>query len=586
MVAVQVGEGPMEFASHSVGFTAWGTSVQASPGGHKHLRPRVSVSLDDPQAQFDAAALAAPERPARTDRRRRRRRAPGRGHHGAPCWCGPDPRALLARLGVDPGGLQVEALTHNRWLTPGVWQVRSGGARRAVLKYVTADRDRGETAWDAHWTEADKSPRRWTYWLRESLAYRDGLVDAYRGSGVAAPECLGVLVDDREAVILLEWIAGRPAETWTAEEYGPAAEALGRAQAPFLAGRSLPGVKWLSQDFLRDYSSEKPVDWSLIDDDEAWDHPLVRATFPDGLREAVTLLHADRERLYQLSETLPRTLCHLDFWTKNLFRGPPGQITLIDWSFVGEGAIGEDVGNLVPDAAFDHFVAADELPHLEQVVFDSYVSGFRAAGWAGDPRLVRLGMWSAAVKYDWLAPPLWPGCDRPASTATGVPRRSTPRTSSGNAAGPCSSTPTGPARRWNSPRNLGVNSQLRPQAGHKRPGFAGERPSSVGGAGSWHIRGSRAGGCKSALARNRANLCRRGRPPPTLARFGHEIPRKSAPGSPLAPGRTGRFARFATRHSAVKPATGIPRRHHTALAPAVRPAPPRRACQTAHYRAP
>jgi hypothetical protein len=53
--------------------------------------------------------------------------------------------------------------------------------------------------------------------------------------------------------------------------------------------------------------------------------------------------------------------------------------------------------------AFDHFIAASDLPGLEQAVFDGYLRGLRAAGWAEDPRLVQLGMWSSAVKYDWLA---------------------------------------------------------------------------------------------------------------------------------------------------------------------------------------
>jgi hypothetical protein len=64
----------------------------------------------------------------------------------------------------------------------------------------------------------------------------------------------------------------------------------------------------------------------------------------------------------------------------------------------------EDVGNLVPDSVLDHFVAADQMPRLEQAVYEGYVRGLRAAGWDDDPRLVRLGMWSSAVKYDWLAP--------------------------------------------------------------------------------------------------------------------------------------------------------------------------------------
>jgi thiamine kinase-like enzyme len=141
----------------------------------------------------------------------------------------------------------------------------------------------------------------------------------------------------------------------------------------------------------------------LLDDDEAWAHPVVRQTFPAGLRDAVMFVHAHRERLYQISESLPRTLCHLDFWPKNLFSRPGGPVVVIDWSFAGVGAIGEDAGNLVPDSALDHFIAASDLPRLEQVVFDGYLRGLRAAGWDEDPRLVQLGMWSSAVKYDWLA---------------------------------------------------------------------------------------------------------------------------------------------------------------------------------------
>ena len=101
------------------------------------------------------------------------------------------------------------------------------------------------------------------------------------------------------------------------------------------------------------------------------------------------------------SESLPRTLCHLDFWPKNLFRRPGDEIVVIDWSFAGDGTIGEDAGNLVPDAVFDHFVAAGEMPRLEQIVFHGYLRGLRAVGWDDDPRLVQLGMWSSAVKYDW-----------------------------------------------------------------------------------------------------------------------------------------------------------------------------------------
>jgi hypothetical protein len=314
----------------------------------------------------------------------------------------PDPARLLARLGIDDRGLRVEELPHNRWLTPGVWRVGNGNGLDAVLKYMTADRHRGQTEWDAHWTAEDGRPSRWTYWAREVRAYREGLIASYQG--ISAPEHLGSHLDEREALLLTAWADGTPGETWELPTFGRAAAAIGRAQGPFLAGRALPDIDWLSRGYLRDYSSEKPVEWSLLDDEDTWGHPLAKACFPDGLRQAVQLLHANRERLYLIHDALPSTLCHLDFWPKNLFLQADGRVVLIDWSFIGVGAVGEDAGNLVPDASFDHFVPAASLAELEEVVYAGYLRGLRDAGWTGDSRLVRLGMWSSSVKYDWLAP--------------------------------------------------------------------------------------------------------------------------------------------------------------------------------------
>jgi hypothetical protein len=320
---------------------------------------------------------------------------------------------LLRRAGVDaagtsqPGarqpGVTAEELPHNRWLSAGVWRVRLGTGQLAVLKHASSERPRDATPAEAHWSAGNEDPRRWTYWCREPLAYEHDLASAYAGSGIVVPSCLGRYVDDRESVLVLEWAVGEPGETWPAVSYAPAAEALGRAQAPFLLDRPAPAFPWLSRRFLRQYSTEKPVDWDLLDDDAAWSHPLVREVFPARVREGVQFVHAHRERLYQISESLPRTLCHLDFWPKNLLRRPGGEIVLLDWAFAGEGAIGEDAGNLVPDAVFDHFIAADQMPFLEETIVTGYLRGLRAAGWDDDPRLVQLGMWSSAVKYDWLA---------------------------------------------------------------------------------------------------------------------------------------------------------------------------------------
>jgi hypothetical protein len=330
---------------------------------------------------------------------------------------------LLKRVGVGWDGVTAQELPHNRWLSAGVWRVRTSSGRLAVLKRTTAERPGDATPVQAHWSAGNEDPRRWTYWCREPLAYQHDLAGAYAGSGIVTPACLGVRVEGDESVLLLEWVDGEAGETWPVDAYAPAAEALGRAQAPFLTGRPAPEFPWLSQRLLREYSSEKPVAWELLDDDEAWARPLAREVFPAGLREGVLFVHANRERLYRISESLPRAFCHLDFWPKNFLRRSSGEIVLLDWAFAGDGAVGEDIGNLIPDAVFDHFVPADEMPRLEQVAFDGYLAGLRAAGWDNDPRLVRLGVWSSAVKYDWLAAHTLSSSARGGNTATAAKAR-------------------------------------------------------------------------------------------------------------------------------------------------------------------
>ena len=314
-----------------------------------------------------------------------------------------DPAALLRRLGIDPPALAIDDVAHNRWLTPGIWRIAIG-EQRMVLKCLAADRDRGQTPVEAHWTAGADDERRWTYWGREGLAYRHRLTEAYEPGGIVAPALVASDEDDASIVLLLEFAEGVPAEQWEIERYGAAAAALGRAQARFLTSEPVPSWPWLSRRFLRQYSSEKPADWSILEDDRAWAQPLILRNVPPELRELATWLHVTRDRLYEIAEALPRTLCHLDFWTKNLISRRDGTVVLLDWAFVGDGAVGEDIGNLVPDAVFDHFVPAERIAELETVVLDAHVSGLADGGWTGDPRLVELGMRASAVKYDWLTP--------------------------------------------------------------------------------------------------------------------------------------------------------------------------------------
>lgn len=130
----------------------------------------------------------------------------------------------------------------------------------------------------------------------------------------------------------------------------------------------------------------------------------MRDCFPATLRDRLRRMHAERERWLALLESLPRTLCHLDLWPPNMLAREAERTVLVDWAFAGDGALGEDLGNLVPDSVFDLFLPASALPALDRRLFRAYLGGLRQGGWDGDERLVRLAVCASAIKYDWLAP--------------------------------------------------------------------------------------------------------------------------------------------------------------------------------------
>ena len=57
VVEVKVTEGPMSFARHAVGFTAWGTAVRLVAEEHQFVRPEVVLPLDDAVVSFEAESL-------------------------------------------------------------------------------------------------------------------------------------------------------------------------------------------------------------------------------------------------------------------------------------------------------------------------------------------------------------------------------------------------------------------------------------------------------------------------------------------------------------------------------------------------
>ncbi len=256
----------------------------------------------------------------------------------------------------------------------------------------------GAVAEPTHW-QPSSDPSHWNWWRREAEVHRSGLVDrVYGGSGVRAPKMLGCF--ERSVDSLALWTEEVTGEVWTVARAAPVATAWGRAQgaASTADARSTPLT---SRRFLRTYCETMPVRGDLRDPRQ-WESPLVDWV-AEPVRHGLARLHDEQDWFFSVMEHLPRTVCHLDVGPNNLFAQTDGSLVAVDWAFVGDGAVGEDMGNLIADSVFDGHLPSSCLPALEAAVVDGYLAGLHEAGWRGDERCVRLAVFASAVKYHWLA---------------------------------------------------------------------------------------------------------------------------------------------------------------------------------------
>jgi len=236
------------------------------------------------------------------------------------------------------------------------------------------------------------------YWKREPLVYRSGTLQGLPG-GLCAPRCFGVVEHPDEAVWLwLEEISDRFEGKWPLEHYGVVARHLGQLNGAYLAGRPLPSDPWVCQGFLRTYVEQAAPVYARLR--ESLDHPLIRRLLQG--EDASKLFKPWKERGIYLDalDQLPQVFCHMDAFRRNLFarRTPEGenQTVAVDWSYVGCGAVGEELVPLVEASIMFGGVELTQARALSEIALEGYLEGLRDAGWRGDPRLVHLGYKAAA----------------------------------------------------------------------------------------------------------------------------------------------------------------------------------------------
>ncbi|HUM71126.1 MAG TPA: phosphotransferase, partial [Chloroflexota bacterium] len=206
------------------------------------------------------------------------------------------------------------------------------------------------------------------YWQREVLAAQSDLL-AGLPAGLRAPRFLGVThISKRECWLWQEYL---PDDTnWTWADYGEAAFRLGQWQGAC----SKPPDTWVHGPLTNILG--------MVEGMNGYQHPLLTTHFAPEELAALRQLWANRQTYLDRLVRLPKTLCHLDAHRGNLSR-QNGDLALLDWAFVGVGALGEELAAFIGATLLLDYVPLADAAQLEQVAFDGYVAGLRAAGWSG-----------------------------------------------------------------------------------------------------------------------------------------------------------------------------------------------------------
>jgi len=237
----------------------------------------------------------------------------------------------------------------------------------------------------------------WNYWRREVDVFQSDFL-ANLPEGIRAPHCFAVqeIGQGRVGVWFEEIVEEEP--DWTLEDYGQVAYNFGRFNGAYLTGQPIPDYPWLSQQWLRGWVERNAPFIPRLQ--QNLDHPWVKRLYPPDVAQNTFRLWAERDWYLQLLTRLPHTLCHMDVFRRNLFISQTlagsRETVVIDWAFMGPGAIGEELVPLIEASILFLEVDLSDALELEKQVLEGYSAGLSDIGWQGDTRQTRLGYITAA----------------------------------------------------------------------------------------------------------------------------------------------------------------------------------------------
>jgi hypothetical protein len=255
-------------------------------------------------------------------------------------------------------------------------------------------------------------------WAVEPAVYRTTLAERLP-DGLAMPRAYAVHdLDDASAAMWLEDVAV-DAVAWTPRRFATAARLLGRlAASPAVA--ALAGA-WRSEGDpgVRGYAEGRVAHQVVpsLHDDAVWCHPLVAATFPDGLRERLLVWAARLPVVVDALEAVPQATLHGDACTRNLLvRAGTGELVVIDFGFLNRGPVGFDLGQLLLGEVQLGERPAAELAALDPLCTAAYRDGLADEGMVVEEatlwraHALQMVVFSAlsSLPYEYLGAPVTP----------------------------------------------------------------------------------------------------------------------------------------------------------------------------------
>ncbi len=277
------------------------------------------------------------------------------------------PRGVVDGVGAAPGATWSSSRLGGESGYPngGMWRFSSSEDESAsVVVKRTGPRHLGT---DHVWRGAvDPADPQW--WGREATFYLSRLAVDGWDQGCRAARCLDVDDHDGARDLWLEDVAGIPLPR---SEYEAAVTGLARWQVHHRSTKE----SWLSAGWIPTHLHRRRLDNDHTVAHPAWSRLIdlgVAASARGAVRDRVT----DRAVAAKVLDRLPQLLTHYDFHNMNLGQ-VDGQVVIIDWSTVGWGPVGHDVGFLLIDQASDLGGGAAEV---WDDLARTYATALRAAG--------------------------------------------------------------------------------------------------------------------------------------------------------------------------------------------------------------